>query len=805
MNFEPESFEDGELMSNADVRKATGRYLLMKDGPEKEALGLKMLEAQERLNRAARYERSQHFEPMYGGGVERLEGKFIDLPGMEYSPDPKEDVAAGVNQNYVASEYGLDPEKVGDLWRWYRGAFSLEKFGFVVPSDTELFRLNARREGELRTQRETEERKLGETVLAEVTKSSGFKYGVKSVFGGMSDGSLTVAAGIYRQGAAVLRAGSEASWLNEAERSEWGNLNARQKRLEREQELNAEGGHGDEELDNELGEIRMRIGKLQEVAQARKDQGFREQVASAYEQNAESIGRLKASNAEFYKVSPEFQASFVGKVLYGAGQMVPQVLVAQLPGIGAAALQSQAFEYAYEDAKETAARNGQHFDEKKAFKYAFAVSLQNALLEKAGVDATLGKWVKAGGKKTLVEFLKRIGSGAIGEGMTEAMQGAAGDFVTTRMGIEQRNVFDWSQRWDEFSLGTTLGGIGATARAGAEMLHLDKVAVNQERAAIPSGDYDAKPSSGMIDVKDLSARASAVTWNGFKSSLPQGDKRSTFVKDGRITSQQNREKNLQDDQGSQSRPEERARLAHAAFEKLGVRVVHDQAADPAIVRYDGGGEITLYYSSSQIADADLLAARGGLEEGETTRLIFGEELIHAAMLVNFREKWISSGRSGNFENFVDAEMNATFRDLSSAINSAPSDKQKELLATFRASYHAYFSYNTGIIEKGNLETILGDLKNDPNLVRFLGEFARQTVQLKRQGRISEEFLGAIMKALKTAFNWYRGAVNKIRAGVPGVYRGEFGEHLRQTVEDIEKTLDNLGEKLPPELAAQKDG
>ena len=79
------------------------------------------------------------------------------------------------------------------------------------------------------------------------------------------------------------------------------------------------------------------------------------------------------------------------------------------------------------------------------------------------------------------------------------------------------------------------------------------------------------------------------------------------------------------------------------------------------------------------------------------------------------------------------------------------------------------------------------------MVKFVGEFLRQTVQLKRQGTISEEVTANILKRIA---EWVRGAIQRIKDSLPGVYRGDFGSIAKDTVEQIEATLDSLAGKPP---------
>lgn len=301
-------------------------------------------------------------------------------------------------------------------------------------------------------------------------KPGAVKDGWNAFWGGIADSALTIPQGIYRQATELLQKIPDQLFLGDKEKAEWEKLYGERSRVTRELEFLAEGGKGDPELEAKLADVNSRIAGLKTAAKQGKDASPVAAVAQEYTQLADQFDEIRKDYARVYEVSPEFQNRFVGKLIAGAGQMVPQTAAAVLPGVGLTALQSQAFQYSWDDAKQTAEKRGESFDPEKAFAFAMANSFQQALLEKAGVDAALGTWMKKGGERTLKEFAKRIAAGAAGEGATEAAQGAVGDVVATVTDVEKRDPLNLPRRAEEFAIGGILGGGLSTVHAAGERL-----------------------------------------------------------------------------------------------------------------------------------------------------------------------------------------------------------------------------------------------------------------------------------------------------------------------------------------------
>jgi hypothetical protein len=273
-------------------------------------------------------------------------------------------------------------------------------------------------------------------------------------------------------------------------------------------------GQDDPELRAQLTETTAKLEALHKKGQDAKMAGPVGQVAAEYEDKAELFDDLRNEYAQVYEVSPEFQNQFTGQLMSAAGGMVPQAVAAVLPGVGVTALQSQAFQYSWDDARAAAERQGVAFDPEKAFAYAMTNSFQQALLEKAGVDVALGKWMKEGGEKTIKEVLKRVAVGAAGEGTTEATQGAGQDTLAGVFGIEERNPLDPSKRGTEFGIGFILGGGMGGIHAGGEML---EQAGGGVQASGPEFDW----STAEVDLSGLEGATSQEQFENLSAKAGQ--------------------------------------------------------------------------------------------------------------------------------------------------------------------------------------------------------------------------------------------------------------------------------------------
>ncbi|MEO6054498.1 MAG: hypothetical protein ABIP97_10835, partial [Chthoniobacterales bacterium] len=110
-------------------------------------------------------------------------------------------------------------------------------------------------------------------------------------------------------------------------------------------------------------------------------------IADEYERYSQRFDETREHYRNVYDVNPQFADSFMGKLLHGAGSLVPQSVAASLPGIGLLALDSQGFQQGWDDAKQTAERRNEKFDPEKAYAYAASSGAINALMAKAKVDA----------------------------------------------------------------------------------------------------------------------------------------------------------------------------------------------------------------------------------------------------------------------------------------------------------------------------------------------------------------------------------------------------------------------------------
>ncbi|GAT35623.1 hypothetical protein TSACC_3694 [Terrimicrobium sacchariphilum] len=243
---------------------------------------------------------------------------------------------------------------------------------------------------------------------------------------------------------------------------------------------------------------------------------------------------------------------------------------------------------------------------------------------------------------------------------------------------------------------------------------------------------------------------------------------------------------------------EASRVADA-FRSLGFEIHAGPTTRAGIAR---GDRLVLQYDGTDIVGREGQAIKAGVEPGMHTRAIFGEELIHAADYAATKRQWEAAGKPGAFSEYFDAKHKAVFDDIRGTIDAAPDALKEQLSKAVQASYHLYFSELSQPVKSGaDWRGILSEIEGQGLQVKFVGEFIRQLVQMKRQGGINEEVQANVLdRLIQQLAAWVRGAIAEIKRAVPGAFRGDFGQETKTMLERIEKELDGIPGKPPEQLS-----
>ncbi len=123
--------------------------------------------------------------------------------------------------------------------------------------------------------------------------------------------------------------------------------------------------------------------------------GYRDSTADTWmNATVEGFESQRRLMKEFYAVDPEFAESYVGKISSAVGATVPQLVSFVVPPLAVAGVAGQSFLYAYEDARNTAARLGQPFDPDRAYAYAATMAVANTALTFVKFNVAARPWLK---------------------------------------------------------------------------------------------------------------------------------------------------------------------------------------------------------------------------------------------------------------------------------------------------------------------------------------------------------------------------------------------------------------------------
>ena len=354
-----------------------------------------------------------------------------------------------------------------------------------------------------------------------------------SFMSGVADNTVAMPQGMYSQAAEINLRNSGMKTLSEEELRNLDMLQKQRNQLlgdindpvrieaaamrgaSRDEMLAMAGGTAEEkkrikEIDDQLAGISSSIrGRASDTVKA---------ISQSYQDIADDLGKQRTQNKEFWGVDKDFQESFTGKLITAAGGLVPQALSSALPGIGFAAMQSQAFQLGMDDARETAQRTGQPFDPDAAFAYAMTNSFQQALLEKVGLNTVLGKGVEKAGKITFTTLRNRVVKSLLVEGGTEGWEGGNQDALANLYDIEKRNPFDLRKRGTEVAIGSILGAGLTTVTTVSQKLEQNAAEAQQKLADAVKAAAAAKAAADQAAAR---AAAAQTTTPPAAASAPQ--------------------------------------------------------------------------------------------------------------------------------------------------------------------------------------------------------------------------------------------------------------------------------------------
>lgn len=197
--------------------------------------------------------------------------------------------------------------------------------------------------------------------------------------------------------------------------------------------------------------------------------------------------RLDKGVQEALGVEDAFLESFAGQLAHGAGGL-PVYILAALSGVGGnMALQGALFDEAWQDYEQTVAP--EDFDPKQGFKIAGTYALAGTALERAGINAILGRTFGKAREMTAGKAVKALVAAAAAEGGTEAAQGLLQDAIAAGAFDDEREVFtreSMDKRLREFTIGAILGAGGSAVSSGVERAGQPPRAASVEFAETPA-------------------------------------------------------------------------------------------------------------------------------------------------------------------------------------------------------------------------------------------------------------------------------------------------------------------------------
>ena len=162
--------------------------------------------------------------------------------------------------------------------------------------------------------------------------------------------------------------------------------------------------------------------------------------------------------------------------------------------------------------------------------------------------------------------------------------------------------------------------------------------------------------------------------------------------------------------------------------------------------------------------------------------------MHVAQLRVLQEQWVTAGRPGGFDTYVEARAKDMAGSIKAAGVQAGAAGLREMQEALHGSYRLYFDANTpmtpgalwaALDQPWMLEKLTGGASP------LLLEFARKLIQMKQTGRISEVAVDSVIDKIKA---WVAQALAALKQAYGAVKGGRWGGQLRDFVQDTEAML-----------------
>lgn len=601
----------------------------------------------------------------------------------------------------------------------------------------------------------------------------------------------------------------------------------------------------------EIPKLATQLAQAREAATGTAEETPLGMLSKAAEGHSEALKKKQLAKAQEWAplISEARDTTWGMQLAESIGNSIPSTASAMVnPLFGLSVMYAQQYDQSRDEFAMIKAQRGEKIDPEEQGRYAFEQAIAQTpwevvgdvamargikqvfrMLPRNAVEAgatTFGKWLGGAAKAML--------PGVLGETLiTTPAQSLTQDVIAEQHGLQAptsiREKLGKIPRQQSIALAQTvaMGGLPVSVAAGVKAARGDFAApptATPPAAEVPAGTYKdfseiprpaplapvetaAAPTSdadlarmqaayesenvdeeAISKVKDafgLKARVdrqsrsevfeSIKNQPSFKE-LPENDKRSTLSQIYAVA----------DEVGS-------------GFKAIGVPVKVDLGARAAAgVSFDNEGKITFTFNPIGVLDQEKHASASGIPSMMLSRMVNGEELIHAAHLVTDRAEWLQLPEQArtelNFQGFVHKKARALLDDMEQTISDAPAEESQRLMAALDATYQTYFGHfneRTPPTTSDNIFSLLRDAsastdEQDRHMTpHFMAEFLRQATQMKKQGFVTEDVFAKLYAIIA---KWVKPALARLRVALPGAFEGKFGTKVQQKLSDIEKVL-----------------
>lgn len=248
----------------------------------------------------------------------------------------------------------------------------------------------------------------------------------------------------------------------------------------------------------------------------------------------------------------------------------------------------------------------------------------------------------------------------------------------------------------------------------------------------------------------------------------------------------------------------------AAVKRAGVKVTF--AEGPSLAEPKPDGSIVVNLNPKE----DLASERGAS--------VVEEEMLHAAGLLVKAREWKAAGRAGTFRGdfraFLNEDAESMLGELRGEWQALPAGPEREAIEqALVAGFNLYFTdHGRPSPEVATLDGVLAALRPGPGTVAaaraaglppvsvqaYVHELARQILQLRRDGVLSESTLRGFIRSVA---QWLRAAVEALRAMAKGIGDGALAKTgLANFVRETEAEIESLSKADLEQVAeAQRPG